>query len=117
MPRGQNPNSLANLKKGHKFDSSDDLLRKKAAEKRKEMKSIAEEMRELASASSNDGKSTRRKVLAAKLLNNMEKSPAWYELGLKVLGEMPAEQIEVKQPVYDLSGFTVEELKAMIDED
>lgn len=117
MPRGQNPNSLANLKKGHRFDSSDDLLRKKAVEKRREMKSIAEEMLELASETSNDGKTTRRKVLAAKLLNNMEKSPAWYELGLKVLGEMPAEQIEMKETVYDLSKFTTEEIKAMLDED
>ena len=43
--------------------------------------------------------STKRKVLAAKLVMNMDKSPEWYKLGLRMLGELPPEQVDVRNSV------------------
>lgn len=101
MPRGQNPNSLANLKKGRatQFGANGGRTAKeagiKSGEARREMASIAEEMRALLDEPNKDG-STRRKTLAAKLVLNMDKSPEWYKLGLKMIGELPPDQIDVK---------------------
>lgn len=94
MPRGMHPNSLANLKKGHRFDSSDDSARKAAKKASAEKRGIAEEMRALADQEDDKG-NTRRKALAAKLILNMDKSPEWYKLGLRILGELPAENVKV----------------------
>ena len=101
MPRGQNPNSLANLKKGRatQFGANGGRTAKeagiKSGEARREMASIAEEMRALLDEPNKDG-SSRRKTLAAKLVLNMDKSPEWYKLGLKMIGELPPDQIDVK---------------------
>ncbi len=59
---------------------------------------IAEEMRALLEEPNKDG-STKRKVLAAKLVMNMDKSPEWYKLGLRMLGELPPEQVDVRNSV------------------
>lgn len=100
MPRGQHPNSLANLKKGKatQFGANGDARAKAAQAKGKlvqmERKGIAEEMKALLDEPNKDG-STRRKALAAKLVLNMEKSPEWYKLGLRMMGELPPEQTEM----------------------
>ncbi len=98
MPRGQHPNSLANLKKGHRFGHTDDSRTKEAQKKgmqaQIERRGIAAEMRALLDAEDGKG-NTRRKALAAKLVLNMEKSPEWYKLGLRMIGELPPEQAEV----------------------
>lgn len=100
MPRGTHPNSLANLKKGKatQFGANGDSRAKEAQAKGKlaqaERKSIAEEMRALMNEPNKDG-STRGKVLAAKLVLNMDKSPEWYKLGLRVLGQLPPEHFDL----------------------
>lgn len=103
MPRGTHPNSLANLKKGHRFDASDDSARKAARKASAEKRGIAEEMRALADQEDDKG-NTRRKALAAKLILNMDKSPEWYKLGLRMLGELPPEQVEVTRPAMEMAG-------------
>lgn len=108
MPRGTHPNSLANLKKGHRFSSADDSARENAKKASSERRSIAEEMKALLDEPNKDG-STRRKALAAKLVLNMDKSPEWYKLGLRMIGELPPEQIDVKSTTLS------DEAKAEID--
>lgn len=90
---------------------------RRSAEVRGEKKLIAEEMRRLASERNKDGIS-RRTALAAKLLLNMEKSPQWYELGLKLLGEMPAEKHEVvvDTPDSEATESMVEEFRKRVKE-
>ncbi len=108
MPRGQHPNSLANLKKGKatQFGVNGDSRAKAAQAKGKlaqmERKSIAEEMHALADETDENG-SSRRKALAEKLVLNMEKSPEWYKLGLRMLGELPPEQVEVSRPAEEMA--------------
>ena len=94
MPRGQHPNSLANLKKGHRFCSADGSARENARKASAERRDIAAEMRSLLDVEDANG-NTRRKALAAKLVLNMEKSPEWYKLGLRMMGELPPEQTEM----------------------
>lgn len=119
MPRGQNPNSLANLKKGRatQFGANGGRTAKeagiKSGEARREMASIAEEMRALLDEPNKDG-STRRKTLAAKLVLNMDKSPEWYKLGLKMIGELPPDQIDVKTTT--LSDEAKAELDKLLEE-
>lgn len=98
MPRGTHPNSLANLKKGKRFSSADDSARKNAVKASAERRNIAEEMRALLDEPENN--TSRRKILAAKLVKNMEKSPEWYKLGLRMLGELPAETVNVNTGEY-----------------
>lgn len=108
MPRGTNPNSLANLKKGKATqfgahgDSTAKAAQKISAQVQGQRKSIAEEMRELLEAADDKG-NTRRKALAAKLVVSMEKSPEWYKLGLRMIGELPAEQVEVSKPKVEMA--------------
>lgn len=117
MPRGQNPNSLANLKKGRasQFGANGDRTAKeagiKSGEARREIHSVAEEMRAIVDEQSADG-TTRRKALAAKLVLNMDKSPEWYKLGLRMLGELPPEQVEVSKPAMEMAG----EIQAALEE-
>lgn len=99
MPRGTNPNSLANLKKGKatQFGATGDAAARASAagvKSHQERRNIAEEMKALLDEPNKDG-STKRKVLAAKLVMNMDKSPEWYKLGLRILGELPAENVKV----------------------
>lgn len=100
MPRGTHPNSLANLKKGvaTQFGKTGDSAARASAagvKSHQEHRNIAEEMRALLDEPNKDG-STRRKALAAKLVLNMDKSPEWYKLGLRMLGELPPEQMDLK---------------------
>lgn len=118
MPRGQHPNSLANLKKGVATQfgkTGDSAVRASAAgvKSHQEHRNIAEEMRALIDEPNKDG-STRRKALAAKLVLNMEKSPEWYKLGLRMLGELPPEQIDVKTTT--LSDDAKAELDKLLEE-
>ncbi len=108
MPRGQHPNSLANLKKGRatQFGAHGDSRAKEAQAKgtliQAERRNLVEEMRSLLEEPNKDG-STKRKVLAAKLIMNMEKSPEWYKLGLRIMGELPPEQVEVSKPAMEMA--------------
>lgn len=101
MPKGDNPNSRANLKRGRatQFGANGGRTAReagiKSGESRRKISSIAEEMRALLDAPNKDG-STRRKTLAVKLVLNMDKSPEWYKLGLRMLGELPPDQIDVQ---------------------
>lgn len=113
MPRGQNPNSLANLKKGHRFSSADGSARENAKKASAERRGIAEEMKALLDEPNKDG-STRRKTLADTLVHNMEKSPEWYKLGLKMIGELPPDQIDVKTTT--LSDEAKAELDKVLEE-
>lgn len=108
MPRGTHPNSLANLKKGKATQfGADGDSRAKAAQARgklaqAERKGIADEMKALMDAPSEDGM-TRRRELAMKLVLNMDKSPEWYKLGLRMIGELPPEQVEVSRPAEEIA--------------
>lgn len=108
MPRGTHPNSLANLKKGKATQfGADGDSRAKAAQARGKMaqaerKGIADEMKALMDAPSEDGM-TRRRDLAMKLVLNMDKSPEWYKLGLRMIGELPPEQVEVSRPAEEIA--------------
>lgn len=108
MPRGTHPNSLANLKKGKatQFGASGDPVadraRKNSHKAAAERKGIADEMKALMDAPSEDGM-TRRRELAMKLVLNMDKSPEWYKLGLRMIGELPPEQVEVSRPAEEIA--------------
>lgn len=108
MPRGTHPNSLANLKKGKatqfgaRGDPVADRARENSHKAAAERKGIAEEMRALMDEPAEDG-TPRRKILAAKLVLNMANSPEWYKLGLKILGELPPEQVEVSRPSEEIA--------------
>lgn len=90
------PNSLANLKRGKatQFGGSGDPVANRArANSHKEAaarRTIAEEMRQIMNGEGNPAS------LAAKLVRNMDKSPEWYKLGLRMLGELPPEQVDVR---------------------
>lgn len=102
MPRGTHPNSLANLKKGKKFTSADDSARKAAKKASEERRTIAEEMKALLEENDKNG-NNRRKALAVRLVMNMEKSPEWYKLGLRMIGELPPEQMEISKPKAEMA--------------
>jgi hypothetical protein len=116
MPRGQHPNSLANLKKGRatQFGAHGDSRAKEAqakgAQVQVERRNLMEEMRSLLDEPNKDG-SSKRKVLVAKLIMNMEKSPEWYKLGLRIMGELPPEQVEVSKPAMEMA----DEIKAALE--
>ena len=113
MPRGQHPNSLANLKKGHRFSSADGSARENAKKASAERRGIAEEMKALLDEPNKDG-STRRKTLAAKLVLNMDKSAEWYSLGLKLIRDHPPDQSDVKTPT--LTDESNAELHKLLEE-
>lgn len=104
MPRGQHPNSRANLKKGKstQFGANGDRTAKEAGkrsgEERRAIMSVSDEMRALADGTTKDG-NPRRKVIAAKIFNNIDKSPEWCKLVLRILGELPPEQVDVRNSV------------------
>lgn len=96
MPRGEHPNSRANLKKGNKateFKKGDKRAvecARKGRAAQLEMKSIAEELKEMLSETDEKG-NTRRKLMAAIALKNAKDNSKWFELMLKLAGEMPPE--------------------------
>ncbi len=112
MPRKMHPNSLANLKKGKKFGNSDDPASNnaranshKSADKRH---TIAEEMHQIMNG---DGTPA---ALAKKLVTNMGKSPEWFKLGLRMLGELPPEKVDIRAAA--LSTEAQEQLDKLMDE-
>ncbi len=98
--RKMHPNSLANLKHGKRFGACDDSVtneaRKKSIESRRKISSFAEAMRERVDDET-------RKRLTDDLIDNMGKSPEWYKLGLRLLGELPPEQVEVSKPAAEMA--------------
>ena len=115
MPRGTNPNSLANLKKGKatqfggRGDSVANEARKKGNKTQGEQRSFAEEMRKQLTPE-------RRSELTSALLTNMAVSPEWYKLGLRMLGELPPEQVEVSKPAVEMAEEIKEALEARAHE-
>lgn len=98
MPRGTHPNSLANLKRGKATQFGSGGSRANEAQRmgtmaQQERRGIADEMRALLDEPNKDG-STKRKALATKLILNMDKSPEWYKLGLKMMGELPPDEVK-----------------------
>ncbi len=97
MPRGEHPNSRANLKaengKKTQFKKNDahtvECARKSNAAQA-QMKSIAEELKAMLAETDKDG-NTRRHLMAAIALKNAKNSSKWFELMLKLAGEMPAD--------------------------
>lgn len=100
--RKMHPNSLANLKRGKNTqfgacgDSVANEARKKSLESRRKFSSFAEAMRERVDDDT-------RRMLVDNLVLNMDKSPEWYKLGLRMLGELPPEQVEVSKPAAEMA--------------
>ncbi len=97
MPRGEHPNSRANLKSENgkktqfkKNDAHTAECARKSNAAQTQMKSIAEELKEMLSETDKDG-NTRRKLMAAIALKNAKNNSKWFELMLKLAGEMPPE--------------------------
>ena len=113
MPKGENPNSRENLKRGRKFKSNDDKATKEAAKRsgevRREMKTFSEAMRERVDDDT-------RASLVNSLVMNMAVSPEWYKLGLRMLGELPPEQVEVSKPAVEMAEEIKEALEARAHE-
>lgn len=113
MPKGEHPNSRANLKRGNiktQFKKGDPKAAengRKGTSVQTEMKSIAEELKELL------GKNDGRKVLASVAYTNALESSKWFELLLKLIGEMPVEvqTINVNAPNSNEVNQMLEELK------
>ena len=103
MPRGDNPNSRANLDKGRKFTAGDESARKASQNSKRKRRAIAELMKRELTAEE-------RERLARELIQKMTKSPQWCELCLKMIGEMPKEEISVS-----LKKLSTEELEALED--
>ena len=87
MPRKMHPNSLANLKRGKatQFGANGERTAKEAGkqsgESRRALPSFAEAMRAQMNGET-------REKLASALIVNMPKSPEWYKLGLRMMGEL-----------------------------
>lgn len=94
MKRGTHPNSLANLKKGKatqfgpRGDPVADAARANSHKSATERMCIGDAM-----VSIMDDK--RRREIAEKIVQNMDKSPEWCKLALRMLGELPPEQTEL----------------------
>ncbi len=114
MPRKMHPNSLANLKRGKatQFGSCGDSVANQARENSHKAaaarRTIAEEMQTIMKGEGTPGK------LAAQLVQNMSKSPEWYKLGLRMLGELPPEQVDIRATA--LSTEAQEQLDKLLDE-
>lgn len=116
MPRGQNPKSMENLKKGRRFGNGDDSATidavragRAGAARQAAMASLAEEMRGLLT-------DERRRQLALQLVDSMPKSPEWYKLGLRMLGELPPEHMEVLRPREEIAMDIMETLRRRREE-
>ncbi len=120
MPRGEHPNSRANLNpengKNTRFKKNDartvECARKSNAAQT-QMKSIAEELKEMLSETDKEG-NTCRKLMAAIALKNAKDNSKWFELMLKLAGEMPAEiqVINLNAPDSEDTEHMLKELKA-----
>ena len=113
MPRKMHPNSLANLKRGKatQFGANGERTAKEAGkqsgESRREISSFAEALRAQMNGET-------REKLASALIVNMPKSPEWYKLGLRMMGELPPEQVDVRATA--LSTEAQEQLDKLLEE-
>lgn len=98
--RKMHPNSLANLKRGSKFGTNAERTPKECGElsggSRRKKSSFAEALRERMDDET-------RERLIDELIDNMGKSPEWYKLALRLLGELPPEQVEVSKPAAEMA--------------
>lgn len=118
MPRGEHPNSRANLKpcKATQFKKNDARTvecGRKSQRAQTQMKTIAEELKMMLGDTDEKG-DTRRKMMAAIALKNAKDSPKWFELMLKLAGEMPADVqvVNLNTPNSEDVDRMLEELKA-----
>lgn len=113
MPRGMHPNSLANLKKGKatQFGANGVQTAREAGrhsgESRRGISTFSEAMRGQMNGDN-------RQKLTSALIANMAKSPEWYKLGLRMLGELPPEQVDIRAAA--LSTEAQEQLDKLLDE-
>lgn len=73
---------------------------------------IAEHMRTLLDMQDDEGNPLRLK-LAKELVKNMHVSPEWYKLGLKMIGELPPDQLEVSKPKSEMADEVEAEISAL----
>lgn len=107
MPRGQHPNSLANLQKGKRFESSDGSARKaqeKSIEAHAERRSFREGLLMLLEAPIKDkegnasGKTTQDAIIAGLVKRAISGDTRAFEMIRDTIGEKPVENINVNAP-------------------
>lgn len=107
MPRGQHPNSLANLQKGKRFESSDGSARKaqeKSIESHAERRSFREGLLLLLEAPIKDkegnasGKTTQDAIIAGLVKRAISGDTRAFEMIRDTIGEKPVENINVNAP-------------------
>ena len=85
---------------------------KASAEARKRRKSLKESLELML-----ENDETQNSVAAALIERARKGDVRAFEVIRDTIGEKPAERIETKQTVVDLSTFTTEEIRAMLDDD
>lgn len=100
MPRGQHPNSLANLKRGKKFGPGDDPVKKKGREKAAENKRFEKSFRSIAEEviEADDGKIKRALVTKLLKLGLEEGNLGALEYVIKLCGEDPDHLFKLRPP-------------------
>lgn len=107
MPRGQHPNSLANLKKGKRFESGDGSARKaqeKSIESHAERRTFREGLLILLEAPIKDkegnasGKTTQDAIIAGLVKRAISGDTRAFEMIRDTIGEKPVEQVNLNTP-------------------
>lgn len=103
MPRGQHPNSLANLKKGKRFSASDGSAKanaEKSVEARRNVKSFQTIVSDY--LTQNDG--AFKDALAKRLIKMAaEGNLSALQYVVKIIGEEPADRVEVSRPAEEVA--------------
>ena len=107
MPRGTHPNSLANLQKGKRFESSDDSARKaqeKSIAAHAERRTFREGLLLLLEAPIKDkegnasGKTTQDAIIAGLVKRAISGDTRAFEMIRDTIGEKPVEQVNFNTP-------------------
>ena len=111
MPRGQHPNSLANLKKGKRFSASDGSAKanaEKSVEARRSVKSFQTIVSDY--LTQNDG--AFKDALARRLIKMAgDGNLSALQYVVKLIGEEPADRVEVSRPAEEVA----QELRDVLD--
>lgn len=103
MPRGQHPNSLANLKKGKRFSASDGSAKanaEKSVEARRNVKSFQTIVSDYLTQNDGDLKD----ALARRLIKQAgEGNLSALQYVVKLIGEEPADRVEVSRPAEEVA--------------
>lgn len=111
--------------KGKPFTKDDERAKnagKRSGEARNARKTLREELIELLMVEikdKNSGKTmqTQAALSAALIKKSLSGDTRAFEIIRDTIGEKPVEQIEARQTVIDMSKFTTEEIKAMLDDE